>query len=173
MGARPEQQLALSFLAVVGSLWSQHPGTYKVVETDTDLLPALAQMCIKSLAADVRDGVERHKQDRTMPGELVYRDGRRSELTIRDIVNKIVHGSPERIEVTDGDVRLYFVNNESGQAGWREMWFSGPAFSAALDDVLYKHRHKAPDRERRIADLLDRLGPSQFLPSLGVGATQA
>jgi hypothetical protein len=56
MGARPDQQLALSFLSTLTTLWLRHPGTYKVEETDSDLVPALAQMCIKALAADVRDG---------------------------------------------------------------------------------------------------------------------
>ena len=55
MGARPEQQLALTFLAAVHHLWIQHPGTYAVTERTEDLVPALAQMCIKALAADIRD----------------------------------------------------------------------------------------------------------------------
>jgi hypothetical protein len=45
-------------------LWSRtpspprltHPGSYKVEESDTDLLRALALMCLKALAADIRDG---------------------------------------------------------------------------------------------------------------------
>ena len=55
MGARPEQQLALNFLTAVHTLWIQHPGTYHVRETTEDIVPALAHMCIKALASDVRD----------------------------------------------------------------------------------------------------------------------
>ena len=55
MGARADQQLALNFLAAVHDLWAQHPGTHSVVERSDDLVSALAQMCIKALASDVRD----------------------------------------------------------------------------------------------------------------------
>ena len=55
MGARAEQQLALSFLTVLVGLWERAPvGDYKVEEVDDDLVPALAQMCIKALASDVQ-----------------------------------------------------------------------------------------------------------------------
>lgn len=165
MGARADQQLALSFLTTVMTLWMRHPGTYKVAETDSDLVPALAQMCIKALAADVRDGVEVARQRRPVVGELAYRDGRKSNLTVRDVVNKIIHGSPERVVVTADDVLLYFVNNDQGPDGWSEMWFSGRTFSEELDSLLYKHRHRAPERERRIAEFLNGLGEHMFLPS--------
>jgi hypothetical protein len=72
MGARPEQQLALNFLAAVHDLWVQHPGTYSVEERTDDLVPALTQMCIKALASDVRDDDSTaHKQDMHIDGALV------------------------------------------------------------------------------------------------------
>jgi hypothetical protein len=55
MGARPEQQLTLNFLTALHGLWVQFPGNYTVEESIDDLVPALAQMCIKALAADIRD----------------------------------------------------------------------------------------------------------------------
>jgi hypothetical protein len=165
MGARPDQQLALSFLSTLTTLWLRHPGKYRVEETDADLVPALAQMCIKALAADVRDGVEVSRQRRPVTGELIYPDDRRSMLTIRDVVNKIIHGGPERVEVTTNDVLLYFVNNDQGPGGWSEMWFSARTLSKEMDALLYKHDDRAAERERRIAELLDDLGEDRFLPS--------
>jgi hypothetical protein len=86
-------------------------------------------------------------------------------MTMRDVVNKIIHGSPERVVVTTDDVLLYFVNNDQGPDGWSEMWFSARTFSKEMDALLYKHHPRAPERERRIAELLDDLGEHRFLPS--------
>ncbi len=76
MGARPEQQLTLNFLAALHGLWVKFPGSYKVEESANDLIPALAQICIKALAADVRDGSSAESQrDQVIDGRILYIDG--------------------------------------------------------------------------------------------------
>lgn len=105
MGARPDQQLALNFLAVVHELWVKNPGTYSVKESMDDLVPALAQMCIKALASDVRDnGSIAHMQGTHIDGVLANGsqvlkgyNGQRP-LTLRDALNKIIHGTPTSVE---------------------------------------------------------------------------
>ena len=168
MGARAEQQLALNFLAVVHQMWAERPGTYVVDETTDDLVPALAQMCIKALAAEIRDTIDHNHQGLTIEGELVRRDGTTAPVTMRDITNKIVHGTPAKVAVHDGAVRLYFENNEDPSErvhDWASMWFSGSDMITALSRLLYKHNEVAAAREREIRRLLESLGVDRILPS--------
>ena len=173
MGARPEQQLALNFLAAVHDLWVQHPGTYEVTQSTNDLVPALAQMCIKSLAADVRDSREpaaAAAQNTVINGQLSERGGVISgartgrPLNLRDALNKIIHGTPSAVIVHNGIVELHFTNNSDSER-WTEAWFSGTQLVEVLGNALIKHPGAA-ERERKVAKLLEELGEKRFLPSI-------
>ncbi|WP_156080817.1 hypothetical protein [Microbispora rosea] len=170
MGARPEQQLALNFLAAIHHLWVQHPGSYTVEESTDDLVPALAQMCIKALAADVRDGSPSGEQEVAIDGQLIQDDGAAVPLTLRDVVNKIIHGTPTLVEVRDGKVLLHFRNNFTGGRNrvdkWTHAWFSGTQLLGELGKELFKHKDsRAEKREWEIARLLETLGVDRFLPT--------
>lgn len=171
MGARPEQQLALNFLAAVHALWIQHPGTYHVRETTDDIVPALAQMCIKALASDVRDDDARDQEQQAhiggiiMNGDQIIKGGvGQPQLTLRDALNKIIHGTPVSVEVRDSAVWLNFSNSLNGDR-WTKASFSGTQLLGCLDQVLYKHRNgQAEEREREIGQFLADLGFARFLP---------
>ena len=171
MGARPEQQLALNFLAAVHSLWVQHPGTYQVAESVDDLVPALAQMCIKALATDVRDD-DSTRQEQQMHIDGVLMDGDRvikggpdqPSLTLRETLNKAIHGMPVAVEVQDGCVWLHFSSSSPGES-WTEVRFSGTQLLERLEAALYKHRNaRAEEREREIGQFLAAFGVERFLP---------
>ncbi len=172
MGARPDQQLALNFLAAVHELWVKNPGTYSVEESMDDLVPALAQMCIKALASDVRDdGSIAHMQGMHIDGALANGSqvlkgyNGQQPLTLRDALNKIIHGTPTSVEVCDGEVRLHF-RNSSATDSWTDVWFSGTQLLMQLDGVLYKHRtENAERRERQIEQFLAGLGVEHILPT--------
>jgi hypothetical protein len=162
MGARPEQQLALNFLTALHGLWLKFPGSYIVEEGIDDLVPALAQMCIKALAADIRDGSSAASQQAiAIDGRIIETDGTENPLNLRDVVNKIIHGTPTLVVVEDGVVQLHFRNN--GANGWTEAWFSGTQLLQELGSKLYKH--PADRREHAIARFLQELGVERFLPT--------
>jgi hypothetical protein len=162
MGARPEQQLALNFLAAVHSLWVKFPDTYTVEENANDLVPALAQMCIKALATDVRDGSSYKSQvEVSIDGRIVNIDGSDEPINLREVVNKIIHGTPTLVVVKDGTVQLHFRNNKGQE--WTEAWFSGTQLLRVLDRKLNKH--PAEKREGQIAQFLEELGIERFLPT--------
>lgn len=168
MGAQPDLRLTWSFLSAIAELWSTHPGTYKVADEADDLIPALAQMSIKALAAEVRDSVPIAEQRLEIAGGLTTRDGINSSVTIRDVANKIVHGSPDRVVVTKRDIRLHFVNspNEVGASSWTELWFSAPSFIQAMHTLLYVRPHDSARRDQGVRALIVQMGPERFLPSL-------
>ena len=170
MGARAEQQLALGFLDAVHALWIQYPGSYVVEESNSDLVAALAQMCIKALAADIRDGSSLSDQQRIIiQGQLLdgttprRGDGTNDPLTLRDVVNKIIHGSPTLIIVHDDRVELHFKNNKVAE-NWTEARFSGTQLINVLGAELVKHP-RTTDRGREVRRFLDDLGKKRFLPS--------
>jgi hypothetical protein len=171
MGARPDQQLALNFLAAVHELWVKNPGTYTVEESLDDLVPALAQMCIKALASDIRDSTfTAHMQSIPISGALMKGSqvlkgyNNQQQLTLRDALNKIIHGLPTLVEVCDEEVRLHF-RNSSATDSWTDVWFSGTQLLKQLDSVLYKHRtDNAEMRERQIEQFLAGLGVRSVLP---------
>jgi hypothetical protein len=162
MGARPEQQLTLNFLTALHGLWVQFPGNYTVEESIDDLVPALAQMCIKALAADIRDGSSAASQhDIAIDGRIVKVDGTEEPVDLRDVVNKIIHGTPTLVVVRNETVQLHFRNN--GPLEWTEAWFSGTQLLQELGRGLYKH--PAGGREYEITRFLQELGVARFLPT--------
>lgn len=86
-------------------------------------------------------------QDRPISGVLVNDsrilrgDSALPSLTFRDVLNKIIHGTPVSVEVRDNDVRLHFVNSSTGD-NWTSVWFSGTQLLEQFDSVLYKHRNE-------------------------------
>jgi hypothetical protein len=171
VGAQPDLRLTWSFLSAIAELWSAHPGTYKVADEADDLIPALAQMSIKALAAEVRESVPLAAQTERIEGELMSPDGVASPVTVRDVTNKVVHGSPERVVVEDGDIRLYFVNsaNEVHTSRWTELWFSAPSFIGVMHRLLYVRPHDSEPRDEAVRALILELGPDRFLPSRVAG----
>ncbi len=181
MGARPEQQLVLNFLRAVHDLWIQHPGTYVVQEETIDLVPALAQTCIKSLATDLRDDPHVTGQRSTLvsgcllnAGQAVRGCGGEAEsIALRDILNKVIHGTPTKVEVRSDEVALHFRNStpvrgfkprHGGEEPWTDAWFSASEILKILEDRLYKHRNRrATARETEIAHLIAILGFERFL----------
>jgi hypothetical protein len=171
MGARPEQQLALNFLAAIHDLWIQHPGRYIVAERADDLVAALAQMCIKALAADIRDDSSvAGKHDVRIIGRLANDGhilkgvGSAQPLTLDDVLNKIIHGTPTSVVVQDGAIQLHFQNSAADR--WTEAWFSGTQLLQELGNMLHKHQtDTAKTREREIAEFLEDLGIERFLPT--------
>jgi len=43
-------------------------------------------------------------------------------LTLREVLNKVIRGTPASVEVRGDDVRLHFINSSAG-ASWTEVWF--------------------------------------------------
>jgi hypothetical protein len=70
----------VEFLSAIAELWSAHPGTYKVADEAEDLIAALAQVSIKSLAAEVRESVPPADQAERIEGQLILPGGLVSPL---------------------------------------------------------------------------------------------
>jgi hypothetical protein len=161
-------RLTWSFLHAVADMWSSHPGTYRVVDEADDLVPAFAQMCMRAFASDVRNLPQSGAQALSIRGELTNRSGGVSEVTVRQVANKFVHGNPERIVVQDdGDIRVYVVphENERTRESWTELWFSAPAFIDALYHLLYVKPEDSPRRNSSVRAFIAGLGSDRFLPT--------
>jgi hypothetical protein len=174
MGARPDVRLSWSFLHALAQEWSSRPGTHEVVDEADDLVPALAHMCIRAFASEVRHSVPLREQRFKIAGELTERDGGTRELALRDVANKVVHGSPEAVVVReDGDVRLHFVNSdmESSRQDWIAMWFSASELIDVLHRVLNVKPHDSPSRDESVRGFIVGLGADKFLPT-GVEDTE-
>lgn len=85
--------------------------------------------------------------------------------TVRDIANKIVHGDAERVEVSETDVRMYFVNKPAAKEPWTEIWFSVQPFLDLASRALFVSGHSSPARDEGIRDFMSRLNENQFLPT--------
>jgi hypothetical protein len=116
----------------------------------------------KGPGADVRDGSSVASQRATViDGRIVEADGTEVPINLREVVNKIIHGSPTLVAVTDGVIRLHFSNNKSGE--WVKAWFSATQVLEELNRELYKH--PPGEREDEITLLFQKLGPERFLPT--------
>jgi hypothetical protein len=114
MGAPPEQDLAINFLAALNNIWSEHSGTFQITGTE-ELLPTLAQITIRWLAAMAREQVDRDQRDLDVKGNVrwgvaevqpsdAFRD--RHDVRLQESLNRIVHSEPEWVSVRDGEVLL-------------------------------------------------------------------
>src|SRR5258706_11106817 len=108
MGATPDQVLSIAVLTAFHVLWLQHPGTYDVRRTDDDILSAFPQIVLKAFAADLRDG--HSVLSHPVEGDLAGPDGIAKPITMRDVLNKIIHGKPARIDVLETGIWLTFSN---------------------------------------------------------------
>jgi hypothetical protein len=124
-------------------------------------------MCIKGLAAELRETVSLPDQRQLIPGELTLLDGTRTEVTVRDAANKVIHGSPEQVVVLDGDVRLYFVNSQKGSDGgnWTEIWFSAKSYLDVLHRLLYIRPHDSASRDNAVSGFIREVGAGRLLPT--------
>jgi hypothetical protein len=124
-------------------------------------------------AADVRDTAPRDLQQALYvegcverEGEILKGNGAPAPLTLRDVTNKIVHGTPDTVEVAAGIVRLHFKSNMEGD-GWTSAWFSATQLLNALSKGLFKHHSEAAERrEKNIRELLEVLGADRLGPML-------
>lgn len=57
MGATAQQDFAINFLEALNNIWSEYSGTFQVAETE-ELLPTLAQISIRWLAATAREQLD-------------------------------------------------------------------------------------------------------------------
>ncbi|WP_295696428.1 hypothetical protein [Lapillicoccus sp.] len=148
MEANPDVRLTWSFLRAIAELWALHPGTYRVVDESENLIAALAQMAIRALAVEVRETASIVDQRIPITGVLTRSDGSASAVTLRDVTNKVVHGTPERVVVSGNDIVLHFVNsaNEVSVGRWTEISFSVTSFTDSLHTALHVKPH---DSERR------------------------
>jgi hypothetical protein len=128
-------------------------------------------MCIKALASDVRDDDARDQERQAridgfiMNGDQTIKGGvGQPQLTLRDALNKVIHGTPVSVEVRDNAIWLNFSNSLARES-WTKASFSGTQLLGCLDRALYKHRNgQAEEREREIGQFLADLGVARFLP---------
>jgi len=171
MGATPNQVLSIAVLVAFHELWLGHPGTYEVRPTENDLLAALPQIFVKAFAADQRDNgfgpeVDAHRVE----GELITSDGHPTSITVRDVLNKIIHGRPSKIEVLETTVWLTFTNVRLGPTP-REAWTVARYSATDLLHVLRANamnrdeERQAVERARQVIEDLRQLGEERFLPA--------
>lgn len=168
MGATPDQVLSIAVLIAFHDLWLRHPGTHEVRPTDDEVLSALPQIALKAFAADMRDNgfgdsVNAHSVD----GELTEPDGRSTPITVRDVFNKIIHGTPSQVDVLDASIWLTFTNlRPTRKDNWTKARYSG----TSMLHVLRQHamnvdeERRAVERANEVLEDLRKLGEDRFLP---------
>jgi hypothetical protein len=158
-------------------LWLGHPGTYEVRPTDNDVLAALPQISVKAFAADQRDsGFGPSVGTHLVEGELTLSDGIPTPITVHDILNKIIHGRPSKVEVLEDAIWLTFTNVRPGPAP-RENWvlarYSGTHMLHVLRDHAMNRDEErlAVQRAQRVREDLRHLGEHRFLPTATAAGT--
>ena len=121
MGATPQEDFAMNFLAALNNIWSEHPGTLQVAEME-EILPALAQITIRWLAARARErlgtapgGLQVRGDVRYDVSEIQPSDAfrQRRTITLGNSLNRIVHAEPEWVSVQRGEVILCWKKERS------------------------------------------------------------
>jgi hypothetical protein len=169
----------MNFLSVLERLLVDRPGTYRVRAEVEDLFPALAQVCIKWLAADAREQLKAsgHPGRRISGGLLPYskhfnpdrnEHGNPSLLPMMQVLNKIVHGDPTWVVSREGKVYLYFEHQPpyAGEIYADEpyiAWFSGREALESLRAALFSHEDRR-SQEAELLNLIKELGEQRFLP---------
>lgn len=177
MGATPNQVLSIAVLLAFHELWLGHPGSYEVRPTENDVLAALPQIFVKAFAADQREngfgpGIGAHR----IAGELTASDGRVTSITVRDILNKIIHGRPSKIEVLETTIWLTFANVRPGTTP-REAWTVARYSGTDLLQVLRSNamnrgeERQAVERSKQVLEDLRKLGEDRFLPTASSAST--
>jgi hypothetical protein len=171
MGATPNQVLSIAALLAFHELWLGHPGTYEVRSTENDVLAALPQIFLKAFAADQRDngfgpGVSEHRVE----GELTSSDAHPTPITVRDVLNKIIHGRPSKVDVLETTIWLTFTNVRPGPTP-REDWIVARYSGTDLLHVLRSNamnreeERRAVERAKQILKDMRQLGEDRFLPT--------
>jgi len=161
MGALPDQQLTLGFLEHIHKLWLDWPGDHPVEKPADDLVPALAQIFIKALAADSRHlGSASQQRKIWIAGGIRRKNGHEDRINLRETLNKVVHGIPIRVLVENEVVYLHFRNTDDKE-DWDEAWFSGTQLIRKLEESF-----GAPSGQIRdaIAQLIQYLGTGRLIP---------
>jgi hypothetical protein len=114
MGATAQQDFAINFLAALNNIWSEHSGTFQVAETE-ELLPALAQISIRWLAATAREQLPAGPRNLQVRGDVRYDVAEiepddafrhRRTISLQNSLNHIVHAEPEWVSVQGREVIL-------------------------------------------------------------------
>lgn len=166
MGATLEQDLAINFLAALHNIWAEQSGTFQVGETK-ELLPALAQISIRWLAAMTREHVGRERRDLVVSGDVLLGDTdvqphdafrNRQDVPLRDALNKIVHAEPEWVSVQDGEVILCWKYMPRWDADPKKdrpycAYFVADSLITAVRRALYseeQHLHQVSELEQKL-----------------------
>jgi len=155
MGATAQQDFAINFLTALNNIWSEHSGTFQVAETE-ELLPALAQISIRWLAATAREQLPADPRNLQVRGDVRYdvagiepNDAFRHRRTIslRDALNHIVHAEPEWVSVQGREVILcwrYTPQYGADPTKYRPYcaYFLADSLIAAVRRALYSEQRR-------------------------------
>jgi len=166
MGATVQQDLAIDFLEALNNIWAEQSGLFQVAETE-ELLPGLAQITIRWLAATAREQVDRQRQDRGVRGGVQWGAGdvqpsdaflNRRDISLREALNRIVHAEPTWIFVQDREVVLcwkytpYYVSDSENDEPYCA-YFLSASLIAAVRRALYSEER----RFHQVAELEQKL----------------
>lgn len=169
MGATPDQVLSIAVMLAFHELWLRHPGTYEVRPTNVEVLAALPQITLKAFAADMRDnGFGDSVGTFSIDGELIGPDGRSKPITVRDVLNKIIHGRPSQVDVLNTGIWLTFTNvRPTPTNDWTKARYSGTSMLHVLKQHAMNRdeERRAVERAREVLEDLRKLGEDRFLPS--------
>ena len=171
MGATPNQVLSIAVLLAFHELWLEHPGSYEVRSTENDAFAALPQIFVKAFAADQRDnGFGTAVEEHGVEGELTTSDGAATPVTVRDVLNKIIHGRPSKVEVLGTTIWLTFTNVRPGSTprdSWTIARFSGTNLLQVLREIAMNRteERQAVERSEQVLEVLRQLGQNRFLPT--------
>lgn len=157
MGATAQQDFAINFLAALNNIWSERSGTFQVTETE-QLLPALAQITIRWLAATAREQVDRERRELVVRGDVRWGSGdvqptdafrNRRDVPLRDALSHIVHAEPEWVSVHSGEVILcwkyipqYVLDSKNHEP--YSAYFLAGSLIAAVRRALYSEQQRFP-----------------------------
>jgi hypothetical protein len=163
MGAPPEQDLAINFLAALNNIWSGHSGTVQLTETE-ELLPTLAQITIRWLAATAREQVDRGRREFDVKGNVrrgasevqpsdAFRDSR-PDVPLREALNRIVHSEPQWVSVQDGEVVLCWKYEPPWDAdGENDQPYCAYFFASSLIEAIRRALYSEERRRGQVGEL--------------------
>jgi hypothetical protein len=168
MGATAQQDFAINFLAALNNIWAEQSRTFQVAETE-ELLPGLAQIAIRWLAATAREQMDRQRQDLVVRGGVqwgagdvqpsdAFRD--RRDVPLREALNHIVHAESTWVSVQTGEVVLcwkctpyYVADSDSENDEPYCAYFLADSLIAAVRRALYSEEQ----RFHRVSELEQKL----------------
>jgi hypothetical protein len=164
MGAPPEQDLAINFLAALNNIWSEHSGTVQLTET-AELLPTLAQITIRWLAATAREQAGRGRRpeldvkgnvrwgaSEVQPSDA-FRDSR-PDVPLREALSRIVHSEPEWMSVQDEEVLLCWKYTPRYDADpEKEPPYCAYFFASSLIEAIRRALYSEERRRGQVTEL--------------------